>query len=122
MSRVIHTYPVPEGSKFTCNLPRGATVVRAEFAVTPKQIVSGIMGADNKPLAKAAMQAILLLFVLLDPEAPMQEYSFEIVPDDRPVEEMDYKASVFSRGLNHFVHIFQSLDPLESLEVEDALG
>jgi hypothetical protein len=112
MSTVIHTYPVPEGSKFTCNLPRGAAVVRAEFAVTPKQVVGGIMGADNKPLVKAAMQEVLLLFVRLDPKAPMQEYSFLIVPDDVPVEEgMGYKASVFSRGLNRFVHVFQSLDP-----------
>jgi hypothetical protein len=113
MATVIHSYPIPEGTKFSCKLPKGASVVRAEFAVTPQTIVGGLMSADGKPLAKGAMKEVLILMVRLDPEQPMRDYSFEIVPDDVAMEEMDYKASVFARGIGGFVHVFQSRDKAE---------
>jgi len=109
MATVIHPYPIPEGRKFTCNLPKGAVVVRAEFGFTPQTVVGGIIDAAGKPLAKPAMKEILMFFVQLDPLAPVQEYSFDIVLNDEPVEGSVYRTSVFSRGLNNFMHVFQSL-------------
>jgi hypothetical protein len=109
MATLIHAYPVPDGRKFSCKLPKGAIAVRAEFGFSQQAVVGGIIDTAGKPLAKPAMKEILMLFIQLDPSAPMQEYSFDIALDDEPVEGSVYRTSVFSRGLNRFIHVFQSL-------------
>lgn len=110
MATTVHSYPIPEGAKFTCKLPKGAKVVQAAFGVTPQAVVGGLMGPDGKPMAKNAMKEVLIFMVLLDPEQPPYDYSFEIVGDDAIMEGMVYRTTVFSRGMGRFVHVFQSRD------------
>jgi len=104
MAQAIHIYPVEPGEVFTCNLPEGSKIVRAEYAAVQNQ-AGGIVGADMKPIQAGAMK--LMLFVLFDPDAAVREYTFKMVGEDCPVEGMNYCTSSFSpqRG---FTHIFQS--------------
>jgi len=104
MAKAIHVYPTPEGDSFSCNLPAGSKVVRAEYAAL--QNSSGALVDRNmQPVTANAMT--LVLFVLFDPAEEKREYSFRAVGDDCPIEEMDYCTSAFSPG-HGFVHIFQS--------------
>lgn len=102
MAKAVHTYPVPDGDAFTCKLPEGAVVVRAEYARlhTP----GGVVGLDGKP---PEPQVKLMLFVCFDTEAEPREYTFRVVPDDCPVEDMDYRVSAVLPSAGFF-HVFQS--------------
>ena len=109
MAQAIHIYPVDLGDVFlgdvfTCNLPSGAKIVRAEYAAIQNPS-GGIVGADMKPIQAGTMK--LMLFVLFDPDAAMREYTVKMVGEDCPIEGMNYCTSTFHSQYG-FTHIFQS--------------
>lgn len=108
MPTMIRAYPIPGGPSFTLKMPSGAVVVRAEMAIVPRETLGVIQGPDGQPVGKKQADEIVVLFAKIDPSQPEQEYRFEIVGDEEPVEGLVYRASAIARSVGAWLHVFQS--------------
>jgi hypothetical protein len=112
--KMIKEIPLGKEKEFELELPMGSVIRRWEMGVEEQKVLVGLQ-VPNLPPGQKVLREIPIIFVEMDPDAPVVKRTFKVVQTGEPLDDSyQYVSSVLARspaGMFWF-HLFEQSFPV----------